>query len=83
VIAPIWNLSDYLRFIHHNNPLVRSWALDNIQAHYPCEAIEEVAVLMNDSDSEIALKAVEYLGQSGSASAGRALLTKLKEAPPA
>ena len=61
----LWTLDDYRRFLQHPDPWVRRWAADRIEAQYPQQAVESLAGLLTDPDTDLQITAARLIGDSG------------------
>lgn len=62
-MAKLWNYEDYVKFLSHNNRLVREWAFDALKNRYPNKYTDEVSILISDKDSHLACMAPTYLAK--------------------
>ncbi|WP_246293657.1 HEAT repeat domain-containing protein [Desulfobacter latus] len=59
----LWNYEDYVKFLSHDNRLVRKWAFEAIEKQYPNRYTDEVSRLISDEDSHLACMAPKYLAK--------------------
>src|SRR6056297_917436 len=59
----LWNYKDYVKFLSHDNRLVRKWAFEAIEKQYPNRYTDEVSRLISDEDSHLACMAPKYLAE--------------------
>nr|WP_320015684.1 SEC-C metal-binding domain-containing protein [uncultured Desulfobacter sp.] len=59
----LWNYEDYVKFISHDNRLVRRWAFEALEKQYPNRYTDEVSRLISDEDSHLACMAPKYLAK--------------------
>ncbi|WP_020586255.1 SEC-C metal-binding domain-containing protein [Desulfobacter curvatus] len=59
----LWNYEDYVKFLSHDNSLVRKWAFDAVEKQYPNKYTDEVSRLISDEDSHLACVAPGYLAK--------------------
>ncbi|MDM8536239.1 SEC-C metal-binding domain-containing protein [Desulfobacterales bacterium HSG17] len=57
----LWNYEDYVKHLSHENKIVRKWAFNAIENHYPNRYTDEVSKLIDDEDSRLACAAPRYL----------------------
>ena len=61
----LWTVDDVARFVDHPDLPLRRWALDRLRKRFPTQAGEPMVILVDDSDSYIALMASEFLPKTG------------------
>lgn len=59
----LWNYEDYVKFLSHDNRLVRRWAFEAIEKQYPNRYTDEVSRLISDEHSHLACMAPKYLAK--------------------
>ncbi len=76
----LWKLDDALRFIHHPDHPVRSWALELMINRFPERAGDAVVDMLDDDNTYIVMRATDFLGDTGDRQrCGPALLEHLKQ----
>ncbi|MBE3587209.1 MAG: HEAT repeat domain-containing protein [Thermoanaerobacteraceae bacterium] len=65
--APLWQYADYLQYATHPSPLVREWALDGLEYHYPEQGLPVALELLGDPEEEVFQKAALYLAKYATA----------------
>ncbi len=56
-------LTDYQQFLHHSDPIIRSWAKYCVSEQYPDQTAASFAHLLTDSDSHLQISAATAIGQ--------------------
>ena len=59
----LWTYEDYVKYLFHENCLVRRWAFDAIENQYPEKYCDEVSKLIGDDNSYLACAAPGYLAE--------------------
>jgi len=76
----LWTFDDALRFIHHPDHPVRSWALELMINRFPERAGDAVVDMLDDDNTYIVMRATDFLGDTGDGQRyGPALLEHLKQ----
>lgn len=70
----LWNYEGYVKFLSHENSLVRRWAFDALEKHYPNQYTDEISKLISDEDSHLACSAPEYLAKHNAVQHAPAIL---------
>jgi tetratricopeptide (TPR) repeat protein len=60
---PLWQCADYLKCADHKSPLVREWALDGLEYHYPGQGLPVALKLLGDPEEDVFEKAALYLAE--------------------
>jgi len=76
----LWNYEDYVNYLSHENKIVRRWAFEKIENHYPNTYTDEVSKLINDEDNHLACAAPRYLAGHHAVKHGPAILDSFKNA---
>ncbi|MDA3917017.1 MAG: SEC-C metal-binding domain-containing protein [Deltaproteobacteria bacterium] len=63
VMHKLWTYEDYVKYLSHENSLVRRWAFDAITNRYPNKYCDEVSKLIGDEDNLLACAAPKYLAK--------------------
>ena len=50
---PLWQCADYLKYADHKSPLVREWALDGLEYHYPGQGLPVALKLLGDPEEDV------------------------------
>lgn len=61
----LWNYEDYVNHLSHPNKLLRSWAFEALEEHYPNKYTDEISNLIGDEDSHLACAVPRYLAKNG------------------
>ncbi len=61
--TPLWQCADYLKYVDHSSPLVREWALDGLEYHYPEQGLPVALKLLGDPEEDVFEKAAHYLAE--------------------
>jgi hypothetical protein len=78
----LWTLEQIAGFITHADKPVRRWAAERVTKLFPEQAAGVLVAQLDDSDTYLALRAAEVIGQSGDAARfGPIVLEHLQRAP--
>ena len=61
----LWTFEDLRRFTTHPDAPVRQWAVERLIKHFPDQAGDVLATVVDDPGGYIAFKALAFLGQTG------------------
>jgi hypothetical protein len=70
----LWNYEDYVKYLSHDNSLVREWAFDALEKKYANRYTDEISKLISDEDSHLACAAPKYLAAHKAVQHGPAIL---------
>ena len=59
----LWNYEDYVKHLSHRSSLVRRWAFEALEEHYPNRFTDEISNLVGDKDTHLACAAPRYLAK--------------------
>ncbi|MDM8536240.1 SEC-C metal-binding domain-containing protein [Desulfobacterales bacterium HSG17] len=62
-MTKLWNYEDYVNYLSHDNKMVRRWAFDKIENHYPNRYTDEVSKLIGDENDHLACAAPRYIAE--------------------
>ncbi|MBU3950420.1 MAG: hypothetical protein KJ826_19650, partial [Proteobacteria bacterium] len=74
----LWDYQDYVNHLSHKNRLVRRWAFEALENHYPNRYTDEVCKLIGDEDEHLACAAPRYLAQHNAVQHAPAILESFK-----
>jgi HEAT repeat protein len=75
----LWNYEDYVNHLSHQNKIVRHWAFDALENHYPNRYTDEVCSLIGDEVEHLACAAPRYLAGHGAIQHAPAILESFKK----
>lgn len=74
----LWDYQDYVNHLSHKNRLVRRWAFEALENHYPNIYTDEVSKLIGDEDRHLACASPRYLAQHNAVQHAPAILESFK-----
>ena len=74
----LWDYKDYVNHLSHENRLVRRWAFNALENHYPNIYTDKVCNLISDEDEHLACAAPRYLSWHGAVQHAPAILESFK-----
>ena len=74
----LWDYEDYENHLSHANNLVRRWAFEALNNHYPNRYTDKVGVLINDEDEHLACAALRYLARHEAVHHAPAILERFR-----
>lgn len=74
----LWDYEDYVNRLSHANKLVRRWAFNALENHFPNKYTDKVCILINDEDEHLACAALRYLALHDAVQHAPAVLERFK-----
>jgi hypothetical protein len=76
----LWDYEDYVNHLSHQNKIVRRWAFQALENHYPNRYTDEVCNLIGDDDERLSCAAPRYLAMHHAVQHAEAILETFKNA---
>jgi len=74
----LWNYEDYVNQLSHQNKLVRCWAFESLENHFPNRYTDKVSKLIGDEVEHLACAAPRYLALHEAVQHAPAILDSFK-----
>lgn len=74
----LWDYEDYVNHLAHANRLVRRWAFEALNNHYPNRYTDKVGILINDEDEHLACATLRYLARHAAVQHASAILERFR-----